>query len=94
MGRKIPMWQAVLVMLFLVAVLMYCLGVLGKATGIDALKCSYGEAHIPLIISAVLAGIVAVANGYKWKYVLLIRVWSIRMRNRNLSLQLHGFYRD
>ena len=46
MGRKIPMWQAVLVMLFLVAVLMYCLGVLGKATGIDALKCSYGEAHI------------------------------------------------
>lgn len=69
MGRKIPMWQAVLVMLFLVAVLMYCLGVLGKATGIDALKCSYGEAHIPLIISAVLAGIVAVANGYKWKYL-------------------------
>ncbi len=58
MGRKIPMWQIAIVMIFTLSALIYSIGFTG-----------YGELHIPLICSAILAAIVAVANGFKWSYL-------------------------
>ncbi|MEG0919654.1 MAG: Na+/H+ antiporter NhaC [Anaerovoracaceae bacterium] len=69
MGKKIPMWQVLFVMAFLVVSLMYSMNILNKITGIDALASDYGTAHIPLILSATVAGIIAVANGWKWSYL-------------------------
>ncbi len=58
MGRKIPMWQSVLVLLSMVGLLMW--GII-MDTG--------GEAHIALILAACIAGAVAIANGWKWTYL-------------------------
>ncbi len=78
MGRKIPMWQVGLVMLFTVIALMYAMDILqmlanlimGKPAGDEnAFTCGYGELHIPLIASAIVAAIVAVLNGYKWSFL-------------------------
>ncbi len=77
MGKKIPLWQVICVMLFTILLLCYALNIFGliagKATGEDpssfAFSNSYGELHIPLIISAVVAALVAFANGYKWKFL-------------------------
>jgi NhaC family Na+:H+ antiporter len=33
------------------------------------LYCGYGELHIPLILAAAVAAIVAIRNGYKWKFL-------------------------
>ena len=68
MGRKIPLWQALLCFFFTLIVLMYCLGILGKLFG-DALACDYGEVHIALLTSATFAAIVAALNGYKWSFL-------------------------
>ena len=68
MGRKIPMWQCLVTILFTIIVLMYCLGILGTFLG-KAFACSYGEVHIALIVSCIFASIVAVANGYKWAFL-------------------------
>jgi NhaC family Na+:H+ antiporter len=68
MGKKIPMWQVALVMLFTILALCYALGILGKLFG-PAFDCGYGELHIPLIASACVASIVAIANGYKWAFL-------------------------
>ena len=56
MGRKIPMWQVLIVMLFVLIALCYCLGIFGMLFG-DTFACEYGEVHIPLIASAIFAGI-------------------------------------
>jgi NhaC family Na+:H+ antiporter len=78
MGRKIPMWQVGLVMLFTIIALMYAMDILqmlanlimGKPAGDEnAFTCGYGELHIPLIASAIVAAIVAVLNGYKWSFL-------------------------
>lgn len=86
MGRKIPMWQALLVMLFTLIALCYSLNIFGGFgsmaaggsftvdSGADgylenAFTCGYGEVHIPLICSAIIAAIVAVLNGYKWAFL-------------------------
>lgn len=78
MGRKIPMWQVGLVMLFTLIALMYAMDILqmlanlimGKPAGEEnAFTCGYGELHIPLIASAIVAAIVAVLNGYKWSFL-------------------------
>ncbi|MEG0829233.1 MAG: Na+/H+ antiporter NhaC family protein [Anaerovoracaceae bacterium] len=68
MGRKIPMWQVLITMLFTLVALCYSLGILGKLFG-DAWACEYGEVHIPLICSAIFASIIAIANGYKWSFL-------------------------
>ncbi|MGN0659804.1 MAG: Na+/H+ antiporter NhaC family protein, partial [Emergencia sp.] len=68
MGKKIPMWQCLVTILFTIIVLMYVLGILGMLFG-DAFACDYGEVHIALIVSAIFASIVAVANGYKWAFL-------------------------
>lgn len=78
MGRKIPMWQVGLVMLFTIVALMYAMDILqmlanlitGKPAGDEnAFTCGYGELHIPLIASAIVAAIVAVLNGYRWSFL-------------------------
>ena len=58
MGRKIPMWQVLLVFAFTIAALIYSM------FGTD-----YMELHIPLICAACVAGIVAALNGYKWSFL-------------------------
>ena len=58
MGKKIPMWQAVLVMLVMVALLVWSI-----------VKDSGGEPHIALILAASFAAIIAGINGWKWAYL-------------------------
>ena len=58
MGRKIPLWQCLIVILAMVVFLMWSI-----------LKDTGGEPHIALILAACVAGIVAVANGWKWAYL-------------------------
>ena len=58
MGKKIPLWQCLLVMAVMIGLLIWSI-----------LKDSGGEPHIALILSACFAGIVAVANGWKWAYL-------------------------
>lgn len=84
MGRKIPMWQCLVTILFTICVLMYVLGILGQLFG-DAFACGYGEVHIALIASAIFAAVVAVANGYKWAYLEAGIIASI---NRSMQAML------
>ena len=58
MGKKIPLWQCCLVMLVMIGLLIWSI-----------IKDSGGEPHIALILAACFAGIVAVANGWKWAYL-------------------------
>ncbi len=58
MGKKIPMWQTILVMLAMVGFLMWSI-----------IKDTGGEPHIALILAAAFAGIIACANGWKWAYL-------------------------
>ena len=70
MGRKIPGWQTAIVMIFTVITFMYSMDMLSMIFGgSEALICGYGELHIPLIIAAIFAAIIAVANGYKWSFL-------------------------
>lgn len=57
MGRRIPMWQILLVLIVLIVLLAWTILV------------HDGYVHIPLIISAIVGGIIAVANGFKWSYI-------------------------
>ena len=68
MGKKIPMWQCLITLLFTLCVLCYVLGIFGKLFG-EAFACGYGEVHIALIISAIFAAAIAIANGYKWSFL-------------------------
>lgn len=68
MGKKIPMWQCLVTMLFTIIALCYTLGVLGKILG-PAFACGYGEVHIPLLCSAIFAAAVAIINGFKWSFL-------------------------
>ena len=58
MGKKIPFWQTLLVMLCMVGFLYWSIKV-----------DDGGEPHIALILAASVAGIVAIANGWKWSYL-------------------------
>ena len=84
MGKKIPMWQVGLTMLFVLAALCYSLGIFGMIFG-DAFACGYGYVHIPLICSAIFAAIVAIANGYKWAFLEAGIIASI---NRSMQAML------
>ncbi len=59
MGKKIPMWQCILVMIVLLLFLYW-----GIMIDTDA-----GEGHVALILAAAFAGLIALANGWKWKYM-------------------------
>ena len=59
MGKKIPMWQCLLVMVVLVALIFW-----GVMVDKDA-----GEAHVSLIFAGAFAAIVAMLNGWKWSYM-------------------------
>jgi NhaC family Na+:H+ antiporter len=58
MGKKIPLWQCILVMIVMVALLIWSI-----------IKDTGGEPHIALILAACFAGIIAVANGWKWAFL-------------------------
>lgn len=65
MGRKIPAWHVVIVLLFTVLIFCYALGSL---QGIG-LGCEYGQLHIPLIIATAFAAAVGLINGYRWSFI-------------------------
>ncbi|MCR4708806.1 MAG: Na+/H+ antiporter NhaC [Clostridiales bacterium] len=54
MGKKVPMWQVLICVVFTLGIIMY------------SIKVSYGEAHMPLILSTALVCVVGALNGWKW----------------------------
>ena len=58
MGKKIPMWQCLIVMLVLVGLIFW-------GVKIDPI----GEAHIALIFAGAFAALIAMLNGWKWAYM-------------------------
>lgn len=58
MGKKIPLWQCLIVILAMVGFLMFSI-----------LVDEAGEPHIALILAACVAGIIARLNGWKWAYM-------------------------
>lgn len=56
MGRKIPLWQVIMVMIIMLLLLYY-----------EIMVSNSGEAHMALLVSAIVAALVAVLNGWKWK---------------------------
>ena len=59
MGKKIPMWQCLLIMVVLVALLYW-----GIMIDTDA-----AEGHVALILAGGFAAIIAIINGWKWSYL-------------------------
>ena len=78
MGRKIPLWQC-LVVILVMAVLLYWSIMVDQG----------GEPHIALIIAASIAGIIARLNGWKWAYMEKGILASI-----NRSMQCHDCILD
>ncbi len=58
MGRKVPMWQCLIVIVAMIGLLMWSI-----------LMDRGGEPHIALILAAAVAAIVAKINGWKWAYL-------------------------
>jgi len=59
MGKKIPMWQCILVMLVMIALIFW-----GVMIDTDA-----GEAHVALILAGAFGAVIAMLNGWKWTYM-------------------------
>ena len=58
MGKKIPMWQCLLVIVVMLLLLIWEIIVAGDEEG-----------HIALILAGAFAAVIAVANGWKWNYL-------------------------
>ena len=58
MGKKIPMWQCLIVILAMIGLLVWSI-----------IKDTAGEPHIALLLAAAVASVVAFANGWKWAYL-------------------------
>ena len=58
MGKKIPMWQCLIVIVAMIGLLVWSI-----------LKDTAGEPHIALLLAAAVASVVAFANGWKWAYL-------------------------
>ena len=58
MGRKIPFWQVILVMIVMIVLLYWSI-----------VKDAGEKPHIALMIAALVAGVVACSNGWKWSYL-------------------------
>ncbi len=54
MGRRIPMWQILVCIIFALGIISY------------SIFKSYGEAHMPLLLACVVACIIGAINGWKW----------------------------
>ena len=59
MGKKIPMWQCLIVMVVLVALIFWAVKIDTEA----------GEGHIALIFAGAFAALIAMLNGWKWSYM-------------------------
>ena len=59
MGKKIPMWQCLLVMVVLIALMFWAVKIDTEA----------GEGHIALIFAGAFAALIAMLNGWKWSYM-------------------------
>ncbi len=59
MGRKIPMWQCILVMVVMIVLIFW-----NVMIDTDA-----GEAHVALVLAGAFAAIIAMLNGWKWNYM-------------------------
>ena len=59
MGKKIPMWQCLLVMVVLIALIFWAVKIDTEA----------GEGHIALIFAGAFAALIAMLNGWKWSYM-------------------------
>lgn len=57
MGKKIPMWQILLCVVFALGSICY------------SIFLSYGEAHMALMLSAALVAVVGRLNGWKWSVI-------------------------
>lgn len=57
MGRKIPFWQTLIVVVLALGVIIY------------SIAFSYGESHMPLLMAAVIASVAGALNGWKWSYM-------------------------
>ena len=58
MGKKIPMWQCLLVIIVMLLLLVWEIVVAGDEEG-----------HIALILAGAFAAVIAVLNGWKWSYL-------------------------
>lgn len=58
MGEKIPMWQCLIVIVAMLAFLIW-----------EIVICKDEEGHLALICAAIVAAVVAIANGWKWSYL-------------------------
>lgn len=57
MGRKVPMWQVLICIVFTLGVICYSIFYTSE---------NYGEAHMPMILAAAFVSIVGALNGWKW----------------------------
>ncbi len=58
MGRKIPMWQCILVMVVMIVLIFW-----------NVMIDTDGEAHVALVLAGAFAAIIAMLNGWKWNYM-------------------------
>ena len=79
MGKKVPIWQVFICVIFTLGSIFY------------SIFFSYGEAHMPLILSAALVAIVGAINGWKWAYMEKSMINGIsRSMQANLILLMVG----